>query len=234
MRFLRCAVADWALLRARICRSALGAWLVVLVGGCWFASRLAGSWDAVTLALRVGMLAAIVCAAGLAGSSEDRNGLVLSLSHPTTPRAIVVGRWFAAWSGAVVALLLAAALDAWLGDHPGPSLPALVAGVAGSSAAAACALALVWMGGAPLALLFFLFLAVLGGAPPEDLLNLARPGPVRLAAAVGLELLPSVWRYRMIAGADLGASVHACAWTGIGLVTAGALIRGAGRGREAH
>lgn len=225
MRFLRCAVADWALLKARISRSRLGVWLALLVGGCWTLSRLAGTWDAVTLSLRVGMLAAILCAAGLAGSSEDRDGLVLALSQPTTPRAIVVGRWFAVWTGAVASVLLVAALS-------GPSLPALAAGVAGSSAAAAWALGLVWLGGAPLALLFFLFLAVFGGAPPEDMVNLAHPGPVRLATAVALELLPSIWRYRMIAAADLGATVHAGAWTGIGLITAQALVRGAGRVRH--
>lgn len=230
MRFLRCAAADWSLLRARVCRSALGAWLGVLVGGCWTASRLDGSWDTITLALRVGMLAAIACAVSLAGPSEDRGGLVLSLSHPTTPRALVIGRWFAAWTGAVVAVLVVAALDLWLGGAAGPSLPALAAGAAASSAAAACALALVWLGGTPLALVFFLFLALFGGAPPEDLVNLARPGPIRLAAAVALELLPSMWRYRMIAAADLGASVHACAWTGIGLISAGALVRRVGRG----
>ena len=203
-------------------------WLGVLVGGCWTASRLAGSWDAVTLALRVGMLGAIACAAGLAGSLEDRAGLVLSLSHPTTPRALVIGRWFAAWTGAVLAVLVVAALDLWLGGAPGPSVPALAAGVAGSSAAAACALALVWVGGTPLALVFFLFLALFGGSPPENLVNLASPGPIRVAVAAGLELLPSMWRYRMIAAADLGASVHACAWTGIGLITASGLLRRAG------
>jgi len=225
VRFLRSAAADWGLLRARLCRSSLGAWLALLVGGCWAVSRLGGSWDVVTLAVRVGMLAAIACAAGLAGAPEDRAGVAMALCHPTSPRAIVIGRWFAAWSGAVLALLAVAALDLWLGGATRPSVPALAAGVAGASAAAACALCLVWLGGTPLALAFFLFLVLCGGAPPEGLVNLERPGALRFAAAVGLEVLPSLWRYRLIAGGDLGASVHACAWTGLGLLGAGALVR---------
>src|SRR5258707_699370 len=77
-----------------------------------------------------------------------------------------------------------------------------------------------------LALALFLFMAVAGAVAPERLVDIARPGLVRLAAASALELGPALWHYRDIANGDAGAVAHALAWTGLGVLAAsGAIAR---------
>jgi hypothetical protein len=47
---------------------------------------------------------------------------------------------------------------------------------------------------------------------------------VRLTAASAMELGPALWHYRDIVAADWGAILHACAWTGLGILLAQWLI----------
>ena len=76
--------------------------------------------------------------------------------------------------------------------------------------------------GRGVAIALFLFMGVAGTIPPERLVDLARPGVVRLTAASAMELGPALWHYRDIATGDVGAVVHALAWTGLGLLLAAA------------
>jgi hypothetical protein len=72
-------------------------------------------------------------------------------------------------------------------------------------------------------------MAVAGTVPPEQLVDLARPGIVRLTAASALELGPALWHYRDISFGDLGATLHALAWTALGLLLASAVVARYGR-----
>ena len=75
-----------------------------------------------------------------------------------------------------------------------------------------------------MALALFLFMAVVGTVAPERLVDLARPGVLRLTAASAMELGPALWHYRDIATGDLGAILHAGAWSGLGILAASAFI----------
>src|SRR5207247_906641 len=88
---LRCALAEWQLARTRLVRSRLGLWLLLLVGGLVLVAR-----HPVILALDTGMLAAVLAVAFTAGADSDRAALALTLTHPTTPLAVALGRWLAA------------------------------------------------------------------------------------------------------------------------------------------
>src|SRR6266480_1831274 len=176
MRFLRCVYAEWLLLLPRFTRTRLGISLLALGATLiWLGSR---GLEPLTVALQAGALAAIIGAAGIAGSERDRAALPTALTHPTTPLAVAAGRWLAA-------VLL-------LGN------------------------------GAALAL--FLCMAVAGAVAPERLVDLARPGVVRLTAASALELGPALWHYRDIATGDWGAILHALAWSGLGILLASACV----------
>ena len=74
------------------------------------------------------------------------------------------------------------------------------------------------------ALVLFLFMAVAGTVAPERLVDLARPGVIRLTAASALELGPALWHYRDIARGDVPAALHALAWAGLGVLCASASI----------
>ncbi len=100
----------------------------------------------------------------------------------------------------------------------------VVAGVIATAAVGSFALALVLPLGRGVALALFLFMAISGTIPPERLVDLARPGVVRLTAASAMELGPALWHYRDIVAADWGAILHALAWTGLGILVAAAFI----------
>ena len=208
-------LAEWALVRPRLLRTRFGVWLVLLGATLlWLGSHGA---DPVAVALHAGALGAVLGAAVAAGSAADRAALAITLAHPTTPRAIACGRWLAAVIPAV-ALTLACTVVA--GGHPRAAL----AGMAAAGAVAGFALAAVLLAGTGAALVLFLCMAVAGAVPPETLVGVAEPGAMRLAIASAIELGPALWRYREIAGGDIGALLHAAAWAALGVVLASGLV----------
>ena len=220
MNFVRCVLAEWPLLRTRLVRTRLGVWLVLLTGALLWLERHAPAPDPLGTALAAGALGAVLAVAYLAGSGADRMALVLVLGHPTTPRAVAVGRWLAATGGAALVVLASSIHSAWTTGAVAASLGAALAGLTVAAAIAACTLALVWTGGNALAGVCFLYLALLGSVPPEASIGHADPGAARLAVATLLELVPGQWRYRGVAVGDVGAAMHAAAWVGIGLLIA--------------
>ena len=220
MDFARRVLAEWPLLRVRLVRTRLGAWLLLLTGALLWLERHAPAPDPLGTALAAGALAAVLAVAYLAGSGADRMALVLVLGHPTTSRAVAVGRWLAATGGAALVVLACAVHSAWTTGAVAASLGAALAGLVVAGAIAACTLALVWTGGNVLAGACFLYLALLGSVPPEALIGHGRPGALRLAVATLLEIAPGQWRYRGVAVGEVGAVLHAAAWVGIGLLIA--------------
>jgi hypothetical protein len=100
----------------------------------------------------------------------------------------------------------------------------VVAAALAAAAVGAFALAVVLALGRGAGLALFLFMAVAGMIAPERLVDLARPGIVRLATASVMELGPALWHYRDIGTGDLGAIAHALAWIGLGILLASASI----------
>lgn len=215
MRFLRCVYAEWLLLVPRFTRTRLGMSLLALGATLIWLSR--RGLEPLTVALQAGALAAIIGAASLAGSERDRAALATALTHPTTPLAVAAGRWLAVVVPASALTIVCAAVT-------GSPLGAVFAGVAAAAAVGACGLAAVLLLGNGAALALFLCMAVAGAVAPERLVDLARPGVVRLTAASALELGPALWHYRDIATGDSGAILHAAAWTGLGILLASACV----------
>jgi hypothetical protein len=215
MRFLRCVHAEVLLLAPRLTRTRLGLSLLALGATLvWLHAR---GLDPLTAALQAGALGAIIGAADMAGNESDRAALTTTLSHPTTAMAVATGRWIAV---VVPALLLTIVCTAAVGFHS----TMLFAGIVAAAAVGSCALAVVVPLGNSAAAALFLFMAVAGAVAPERLVALAQPGFVRLTAASALELGPALWHYRDIATGDLGALLHALAWTGLGVLLASAFI----------
>src|SRR2546428_8552617 len=103
VHWLRCVLAEWQLVRARLVRSRLGIWLLLLgAGGAWLAARGA---SLTVLAPQIAMLGAVLGVAFTVGSDADRAALALTLTHPTTPLAVAAGRWLAAVTAARLLLL---------------------------------------------------------------------------------------------------------------------------------
>jgi hypothetical protein len=230
MAFPRCCLAEWQIVRARLLRSRLGIWLLLLAAGfAWLAAGAARD-PLLPLALRTGMLSAILCVAFSAGSSLDRAALALTLSHPTTPLAVAAGRWLAATVAAgLVTLAATFAVAALRGAGPGDFLPAAAAGAGAAGAAAGCALLIVWIGGNAPVGAFFFFIAVLSVLSPRGLEFLTSVGVIRVMGSAVLTLAPALWRYRGLAFGDPGAWLHAIAWSAGGVVL-GAVVLARRRG----
>jgi hypothetical protein len=210
---LRCILAEWQLVRTRLVRSRLGLWLLLLGTGAVVEGALAESSDVVAVALRVGMLGAVLGIAFGAGSDADRAALALTLTHPTTPLAIALGRCFAAVTAAGIAMLIALAAAAGLGGESGIELIHL--GLAGAVAAAATAAATlfgVWLGGNAVAGVLFLYIATASGISPAAMESRLPPGGVRDLGIALVEALPGVWRYRGLATGSGMAWIHATVW----------------------
>lgn len=212
------------MLRIRLLRTRLGLWLVLVVAALLWIERAAPRSDPLATILQAGTLGAVLCVGYLVGSGADRAALLLPLLHPTTPGALVLGRWTAATGGAALAVLAIAAHTAWTTGAVAATLSAALAGLAAAAAVASCTLALVLTGGNVLATLFFVWLALVGSAPPETLIDVPHPGSIRVALAAILELAPAPWRYRAISTGDPGALLHAAAWVALGLATARRLM----------
>jgi len=204
VHFLRCVLAEWALVRPRLSRTRYG------------------GADALAIALHAGALGGVLGAAFAAGSPADRAAFAITLTHPTTPLAVACGRWLAASIPAAVLTLACTALVGW-------ETGAALAGLAAAAAVSGFALAAVLVAGTPAALVLFLCTALAGAVPPETIVGVAEPGAARLAVASILELGPALWRYREVATGDIGALIHAGAWAGLGIVLASGLVRRAAR-----
>lgn len=210
--------------RIRLLRTRLGLWLVLVVAALLWIERTAPWSDPLTTTLQAGTLGAVLCVGYLAGSGADRAALLLPLLHPTTPGALVLGRWAAATGGAALAVLAVAAHTAWTTGAVAASLSAALAGLVAAAAVASCTLALVLTGGNLLATLCFVWLALAGSAPPETLIDVPHPGSIRVALAAILEVAPAPWRYRAVSAGDPGALLHAAAWVALGLAAARSLV----------
>src|SRR5437667_7175285 len=209
MRFLHCAHAEFLLVLPRLTRTRLGIALVALgTTLVWLSTH---AFDALTVTLQAGALGAILGAAAIVGDEGDRAALTTALTHPTTPLAIVTGRW-------LTVVLAAAALTVVCTAAIGWRTGAVVAGLLAAAAVGSCALAVVLLVGRSAALALFLFMAVAGTVAPERLVALASPGVLRLTAASGLELGPALWHYRDIAAGELGATLPGGAWTCVGIL----------------
>jgi hypothetical protein len=221
VHFLRCVLAEWALVRPRLTRTRFGAWLLLLGAALIWLER--GGADPLGVALHAGALGAVLGAAYAAGSPADRAALAITLAHPTTPLAVACGRWLAA---VIPAAGLTIACTVAVGWHTGAAL----AGLAAAAAVAGCGLAAVLLAGSGAAVVLFIGTAVAGAMPPETLVGVAQPGALRLALASALELGPALWRYREIATgpspgrAMAGALLHAAAWAALGVVLASGLV----------
>jgi len=215
MRFLRCVHAEFLLVSPRLTRTRLGIALLALGGTLvWLSAR---GFDALTVTLQAGALGAILGAAAIVGNEGDRAALTTALTHPTTPLAVATGRWLTIVLPASVLTLVCTAVIGW---QSGVAL----AGVIAAAAVGSCAMAVVVPLGSSAALALFFFMAVAGTVAPERLVDLARPGALRVTAASALELGPALWHYRDIATGDPRAIVHAFAWTGLGILLAGGCI----------
>lgn len=214
---LRCVLAEWQLVRTRLVRSRLGLWLLLLAAGAATTDAQAQARDLVGVALRVGMLGAVLGIAFGAGSDGDRAALALTLTHPTTPLAVALGRWLAALTAASAAMLMALAPA---GLHGAPGIALLHAGIAGATAAAATAAATlpgVWLGGNAVAGVFFLYIAAASVIPPDVAEGLLPAGTLRRVGIAIAAAAPGVWRYRTLAAGSGMAWLHAAAWIAAGI-----------------
>src|SRR5256714_568501 len=211
MRFLRCVHAEFLLVFPRLTRTRLGISLLALgTTLVWLSTHVL---DALTVTLQAGALGAILGAAAIVGDETDRAALTTALTHPTTPLAIATGRWLAIEVPASALVMVCATAIGW-------RTAMVLSGVIATAAVASFALAVVLPLGRGVAIALFLFMGVAGTIPPERLVDLGRPGVVRVTAASAMELGPALWHYRDIATGDFGAVVHALAWTGLGLLLA--------------
>lgn len=220
MRFLHRVRAEFLLVLPRLTRTRLGLSLVALGGALiWLQPR---GLDPLTVAVQAGALGGVLGAAVMAGAERDRAALALALTHPTTSLAIATGRLVAIVLPAGVLTIASSILS-------GSGTGGMAAGLLAAAAVGGCALAAALLLGNGASLALFLFMAVAGTVAPEQLVDLARPGIVRLTAASALELGPALWRYRDISSGDLGATLHALAWTVLGLLLASAVVARYGR-----
>ncbi len=217
---LHCALAEWQLARTRLVRSRLGLWLLLLVGGVVLVAR-----HPVVMAVDVGMLAAVLAVAFTAGADTDRAALTLTLTHPTTPFAVALGRWLAASAIAAICVGIACGARAGLGESGAPAVwRAAAGGVAAAGGTAACTLALVWAGGNGLAGVFFLYVFVISRFGPPALAALLGDGLPGTIVRLVVETLPAVWRYARLAGGDASAWLHVTAWAGGGVIVAAQVL----------
>lgn len=211
MRWLVGPLAEWQIARVRLLRTRLGLSLsvldVVLVA---LAAHRSGPGPT-AVAILAAMLGGVLAVAFTLGSDLDRAGLAVSLTHPTTPGAVLIGRWVAATvlGGTAGAMAGFAATLVHPGDT-GPG-PVLLAGGALAAAAgtAAWTVAAVAVGGNVAAAALFIYMAALGDRPADRL----RPVGAARAAIV----LPAPWRYEGLPHGEPTACAHVACSILVGL-----------------
>lgn len=218
---LRCALAEWQVMRARLVRTRLGVWLLVLAAAAVALPGPADQYGAARAATRVGLLAAALAVAFGAGSDADRAALALTLTHPTTPAAVAAGRALAAMVVADALVLAVIAGLAWRhGGFDARLGRAACAGFAGAAAGAGCALLAAWTTGNALVGALFVYFALLSALAPNGLVPLFGSHPAVAVAAVVLRVLPGTWRAAPLAAGNPGAWLHAVAWAAGGTALA--------------
>ena len=226
MFILRSALAEWQVVRARIVRTRLGVWLVVLAVAALALPGPADPYGTARVAVRVGLLAAALAVAFGAGSDADRAALPLTLSHPTTPVAVAAGRALSAMIVADVLVLAVVAGLAWRHGWLDPRLSrAAVAGMAAAAAGTGCALAAAWSAGNGVVGALCVYFALLSALTPDGLGALFGSHPLVSAGRALWWLLPGTWRAAPLAMGDLGAWLHALAWAVGGTVLAALRLR---------
>ncbi|SRR5712691_5619279 len=217
MGIRRAFAAEWRLLQARALRTRLGIWLVAIGAGALWLARETADASLVTLAVRSGMLAAVLAVAA-AGGEADRAFLAYTLTYPVSPLVVVAARWLAATLAAVLVTVGCLTAQAGVAQFDAVALArALEAGAGAAAAAAACALVPVWLGRGALAGFLFLYVALCGALSPRSIDVLLAPGLARGAARVAAHLAPSIWRYRGLARGQLDAWRHVALWVAAGL-----------------
>lgn len=207
-------------------RSRLGVWLLLLGALAVVEGTRAASSDLMLIALRVGMLGGVLGIAFGAGSDADRAALAVTLTHPTTPLAVALGRWLAALTAAGAATLVALGVAAGLLVEPGIAVArAALVGVTAAAATAAVTLAGVWLGGNTVAGAFFLYIAAASAVPPDAIESLFPPGPARDVGIAVVRAAPGVWRYRTLAAGSGAAWLHAATCILGGVACSAALLR---------
>lgn len=218
----RSALAEWQVVRARLVRTRLGAWLVALVVA---ALALPGTTEADGMA-RVGLLAAALAVAFGAGSDADRAALPLALTHPTTPVAVAAGRALSGIAVADAVVLAVLAGHAWRHGWLDPHLArAAVAGMAAAAAGSGCALAAAWTAGNVLVGALVAYFALLSAVPPDGLAPVFGPHPLVTLGSALLWVLPGTWRATSLAAGEPGAWLHALAWAVGGTALAASRLR---------
>jgi len=208
----------------RLVRSRLGLWLLLLAAGAVATDASAGSGDLVGVALRVAMLGAVLGIAFGAGSDGDRAALALTLTHPTTALAVALGRWLAALTAAVTAMLIALAAAGLHGALGSALIHAAIAGATAAAATAGAALPGVWLGGNAVAGVFFLYIAVASGISPDVVEGLVPTETLRQAWIALARAAPGVWRYRALASGSGVVWLHAAAWIAGGVSVSGVVL----------
>ena len=206
------ALAEWQIARARLLRTRLGLWLLLIGAGLVaLAASPAGPTTRV-VATHAAMLGAVLAVAFTLGSDLDRAALELTLAHPTSPAAVVWGRWLAATALAGTLAAVVACGAAWVGPQPERPAALALAALVAAGAAAGCATAAAVLGGNVLTAALFLYIGVAGAVPPSSWESLAPAGVVRRAVAALATVLPSTWCYERLETGDTGAWRHALVW----------------------
>ena len=175
---MRCIGAEWLVVRARLVRTRLGMWLLLLAAAfAW-----AGPPDSLPpVAARTGMLAGLLSVAFAIGARSDRLALSITLGHPTTPLAVAVGRWLEATVAASLAVtLVSVALALRDGAAPSVLLASWSWGVVVAGAAAGMSFPAVLVGGNVPAAALIAFAALL------DPVMLTTPSFIYLLAGCAL------------------------------------------------
>jgi len=220
-------VAEWQLLRIRMLRTRLGVWLTLMTIGLVALHVRAGGDRLTPLALRAGMLAALLAVAYGAGGDADRAALTLILTHPTSRLAVSAGRWLGAVTVASAVVAIAVVAEAAIAGRAVGGVAVArdaLAGAAAAGAAAGAALPGVWLLGNSVAAALFLYIGIASATSPAEL----GPGPfIALApiASTVLKVLPGVWRYSGLAAGEAVPMIHAGTWC-LGGVLLAALLAG--------
>jgi len=213
MLFVYAALAEWQIARARLLRTRLGLWLLLIGAGfVALAAHPAGPCPR-AVATHAAMLGAVLAVAFTLGSDLDRAALELVFAHPTSPAAVLWGRWLAATALAAAAGCAAA----WVGPRPARLAEIASAGLIAAGATAGCATAAAVLGGNALTAVLFLYIGVAGGGSPSVWERLAPGGVARQAVTALGMVLPAPWRYGGLETGDPGAWRHALAWTVLGV-----------------
>ena len=214
------ALAEWQIARARLLRTRLGLWLLLIgVGLVALAAHPAGP-NPRAVVTHAAMLSAVLAIAFTLGSDLDRAALELTLAHPTSAAAVLWGRWLAATALAGALAAAAGCGAAWVGSRPERPAALALAALVAAGATAGCAAALAVLGGNVLTGALFLYIGVAGAVTPSAWERVALVGAGRGAVAALAAVLPAGWRYERLEAGDPGAWWHALAWIAGGVAFA--------------